>query len=134
MKAIALNGLSPGYEYTSTDGGVNWSYTGTTPWWYYTSSPDGNSSLATDKSHLFTLSPFHGDTPPATSLAMNLAGSYPTLSWPIANGGNFAALQSTNLTRTNWSKPSWPVAISGTNYQMTTPAAGAAGFFRLKTQ
>jgi hypothetical protein len=134
VTAIALAGLNPGFQYVSTDGGANWSYTGTVPWWYYTSSPDGNSSLATDKSHLFTLSPFNGDTPPATSLGVNLLGNYPTMSWPAANGGNFAMQQSGSLNAPNWTNVFWPVVLSGTNYQITTPSSDASGFFRLKTQ
>jgi hypothetical protein len=134
VSAIALNGLSPGFEYVSTDGGVNWGYVGTIPWWYYASSADGNSFVATDRSHIYTRSPFDGDTPPATSLGMNLLGNYPTMSWPAANGGNFALQQSSNLSAPNWTNVFWPVVISGTNYQITTPSSDASGFFRLRTQ
>jgi hypothetical protein len=134
VTAIALAGLSPGFQYVSTDGGVNWSYAGTSPWWSYTTSQDGNSSLATDKSYLFTLSPFNGDTPPATSLRVKVSGGYSTLSWPSANGGNFALLQRSSLSAPNWTNVFWPVVTSSTNYQTTVPATVASGFFRLKTQ
>ena len=134
VTAIALNGLSPGFEWVSTDGGANWGYVDTSPWWSYTSSGNGNLVMATDKSHIYTFSPFDGEIPPATSLGMKLSGGYSTLSWPSANGGNFALKQSSSLSAPNWTNVFWPVVSSGTNYQTTVPSPGVSAFFRLKTQ
>jgi hypothetical protein len=69
---------------------------------------------------------------PRPKLVVSLLDDTVVLSWPTNTFGSFTLQSNTNLVGTDWQTITNAVVVSNGINQVTTPATGAAAFYRLK--